>query len=56
MEDQANIDAETEEEITSIRQDYKDNKNHVVDFLIENVLNVNLEIPKVVRGDFSSTQ
>ena len=56
MEDQANIDAETEEEIKSIRQDYHDNKNNVVEFLIESVLNVNLEIPRVVRGDFSSTQ
>eukprot|EP00343_Euplotes_focardii_P000987 CAMPEP_0205804020 /NCGR_PEP_ID=MMETSP0205-20121125/6792_1 /ASSEMBLY_ACC=CAM_ASM_000278 /TAXON_ID=36767 /ORGANISM="Euplotes focardii, Strain TN1" /LENGTH=95 /DNA_ID=CAMNT_0053072917 /DNA_START=91 /DNA_END=378 /DNA_ORIENTATION=- len=54
MDDQEEIEAETQEEISKIQQDYEDHKDDVVDFLIENVMNVNLEIPRVVRGDFEN--
>ena len=54
LEDQTEQEKETEFEIKTIRQDYKDNQESVVDFLIENVLHVSLDIPRVVRGDFTS--
>ena len=56
MEDQEDIEKETEEEIKSIRKDFDSNKNQVVDFLINSVLDVNLDIPKVVRGDFAANE
>ena len=36
----------------AIGQDYEANKDEVINMLIANVMNVNIEIPKVVRGDF----
>ena len=53
MEDQADIEAETQKEIESIRGDYDQNKDNVIDFLIDRVVDVDLEIPKVVKGDYS---
>jgi V-type H+-transporting ATPase subunit G len=55
MEDQADIEEETNREITSIQEDYDENKDKVIDFLIDRVMNVDLEIPRVVKGDYSST-
>ena len=54
MGDQEEIEAETQDDIKKIKQDYNENQEHVVEFLIDSVVNVNLEIPKVVRGDFES--
>ena len=54
MGDQEEIEAETQDDIEKIKQDYNENQEHVVEFLIDSVVNVNLEIPKVVRGDFES--
>ena len=56
MEDQADIEAETRQEITSIQADYEENKDNVIDFLIERVMNVDLEIPKVVKGDYDAVK
>ena len=53
-EDQAEKEAETQEEITRIENEYEENKENVIEYLIGQVMNVNLEIPKVVRGDFES--
>ena len=53
-EDQAEKEAETQEEITRIESEYEENKENVIEYLIGKVMNVNLEIPKVVRGDFES--
>ncbi len=53
-EDQAEKEAETQEEITRIESEYEENKENVIEYLIGQVMNVNLEIPKVVRGDFES--
>lgn len=35
-----------------IQKDYARNRDAVVDLLVKNVLSVNIEIPKVVKGDF----
>lgn len=40
-------------EIKSIRSDVQNNKQIVVDYLVENVLRVDLSIPDVVRAKFS---
>ena len=36
----------------TIQKDYIKNKDSVVDLLVRNVLTVNIEIPKVVKGTF----
>ncbi len=33
--------------------DYKSNKNNVIDFLLDRVLDVDLTIPEVVKGKFN---
>ena len=40
----------------AIASDYEANKDAVIEMLIANVMNVNIEIPKVVRGDFEETE
>ena len=54
MDDQEEIEAETAREVEEIKKDYETNKDNVIDYLINNVMDVNLDIPKVVRGDFES--
>jgi hypothetical protein len=39
-------------DIDSLQKDYQRNKETVVDLLVKNVLAVNIEIPKVVKGEF----
>ncbi len=56
MDDQEEMEAETQTEIVSIQGDYRLNKDKVIDYLIERTLDVMLEIPKVVRGDFSGLE
>jgi hypothetical protein len=34
--------------------DYSSNKNKVIDYLLDNVLDVDLAIPAVIKGNFSS--
>ena len=36
----------------NIQKDFQKNKEAVVDLLVKNVLSVNIEIPKVVKGNF----
>ena len=40
--------------MNALQVDYQKNKEQVVDLLVKNVLAVNLEIPKVVKGDFKN--
>ena len=54
MEDQEEIEAETQEEVGKIKDDFNEHKDQVIDFLLESVMNVNLTIPRVVRGDFEN--
>ena len=42
------------EEVKQIDRDFTTNKAQVIDMLIKNVMNVNIEIPKVIKGDFES--
>ena len=39
-------------EIKIINEDYKNNKNKVVNFLFESVLTVHIGVPDVVKGNF----
>ncbi len=39
-------------DMESIQKDYVHNKDTVVELLVKNVLSVNIEIPKVVKGTF----
>ena len=39
-------------DMAKIEEDYAKNKDMVVDLLVKNVLSVNIEIPKVVKGAF----
>jgi predicted lipase len=41
------------QKIISIEQDFKNNKQQAVDFLVKNLLEVDLTIPDVVIGRFS---
>ena len=36
--------------------DFNANKDAVIEMLIKNVMSVNIEIPKVVRGDFEEAE
>ena len=38
--------------MTEINADYDANKAEVIKMLIGNVMNVNIEIPRVIKGDF----
>ena len=38
--------------MSELQKDYQKNKEMVVDLLVKNVLSVNIEIPKVVKGVF----
>jgi hypothetical protein len=40
-------------DLNALQGDYQRHKEQVVDLLVKNVLSVNIEIPKVVKGDFS---
>ena len=39
-------------DMDNIQRDFQKNKEVVVDLLVKNVLSVNIEIPKVVKGTF----
>ncbi|CDW77085.1 atpase h+ transporting v1 subunit g isoform 1 [Stylonychia lemnae] len=39
-------------DMDNIQRDFQKNKEIVVDLLVKNVLSVNIEIPKVVKGTF----
>ena len=52
MGDLNELERMTEKEIQVIGEDFTRNKQKVIDFLLENVMNVSLDIPKVVRGEF----
>ena len=44
--------ADNEKVMGEIKNDFGDNKEEVIQMLIENIMNVNIEIPKVVKGKF----
>ena len=41
-----------EADIDALQRDYTKHKDQVVDLLVKNVLSVNIEIPKVVKGTY----
>ena len=43
---------EDEEILANIEVDYNTNEDAVVEMLIGNIMNVNIDIPKVVKGNF----
>ena len=44
--------ASEQEEMDLLQRDFQKNKDLVVDLLVKNVLSVNIEVPKVVKGNF----
>jgi hypothetical protein len=40
-------------EVKAIKDDYNNNKNVVINYLMDNVMKVDLSVPDVVRGRFS---
>ena len=46
------LEAKTEHEIAAIQSDFEANKDKVIDLLLKNVMEVDIEIPKVVKGNF----
>ena len=40
--------------MNAIAQDFTRNKEAVIEMLIGNVMNVNIDIPRVVKGDFEN--
>lgn len=46
------LENETRDEINKIQQDYNQNKQKVVDMLVEKVLEVDLTIPNSVKEKF----
>lgn len=53
IEDEGAGDGNKEQEdMEHIQKDFQKNKDIVVDLLVKNVLSVNIEIPKVVKGEF----
>ncbi len=50
--DLVDMQKKAEEEIEFIKAQYQANKEKVIKLLIENIINVDLEIPSVVKGVF----
>ena len=40
----------------SIHKDFLKNKDSVMEMLIKNVINVNVDIPRVIKGDFDEDE
>ena len=38
--------------MAALQADFEANKDSVIEMLIGNVMNVNIDIPRVVKGDF----
>ena len=43
-------------DIEQLKADYEANRESVVDFLVEHCMKVDIEVPRVVKGDFDSVQ
>ena len=50
--DERTASASEQVSMESINKDFLKNKDYVIEMLIKNVINVNVEIPRVVKGDF----
>ena len=53
IENEGNAEGQNEErDMDNIQRDFTHNKELVIDLLVKNVLSVNIEIPKVVKGSY----
>ena len=52
----ANPSGADERDMKQLQSDFTANKAAVLDMLFANIVNVNLEIPKVVKGDFDNEE
>jgi len=50
--EQQSVNASEQVSMESIHKDFLKNKDPVIEMLIKNVINVNVDIPRVVKGDF----
>jgi hypothetical protein len=46
------LEYQTQKDIDAIGKEFRTNKEQVIQLLLKNVMNVNLEIPDVVKGVF----
>jgi hypothetical protein len=47
------LEQRTANDIKKLKIDYDKNKNKVIEFILESVLDVDMTIPDVVKGQFS---
>ena len=52
----ANQADEVDKAYRAIQNDYAQNKDSVLDMLLSNITNVNIEIPRVIKGDFDDNE
>jgi len=50
VNDEAKSQASSQVDMKDLERDFKDNVDRVCELLVHNVLSVNIEIPKVVKG------
>jgi Skp family chaperone for outer membrane proteins len=43
------MDSEYNSQVAAIQQDHKQNKDKVIDFLLDNILNVGIELPENIK-------
>ena len=53
-EDQGSGEAAMRKNAQQIENDFNQNKDAVMKMLLQNVINVNIEIPRVIKGDFET--
>lgn len=46
--------ASIEKNAAIIKKDFEANKDAVMQMLLQNVIKVNIEVPKVIKGDFEN--
>jgi hypothetical protein len=46
------LERKNEQEVLEVEQQFSKNKASVIDYLFENVINVDIHIPEVVKGKF----
>ena len=52
QEDLKQYEERAEKDVKDIRAQYNQNKDKVKTFLLDNIMNINLVVPKVVIGNF----
>ncbi|KAM3139467.1 hypothetical protein pb186bvf_008492 [Paramecium bursaria] len=56
VKEEEELERKTQEELKKIEADYEANKAKVIEMLVQRVINVELEIPRVVKAQFEIKQ